>query len=193
MQSADQRRDDRRQRGRLLGLELGRPSGDRELDRSATTRPGSCRTAKTPVTARRRRTAVRRAETAPTRTPRFTSTNIARCTIFRENLVTENNNLEVPANPSTERRPGASASSSRADDATTSIENTITKNVNNGVLGFEYPNPYPPQPKARSTSSLRATTSRTTRSPKTVEPAARTQATSSCRAGSSRKASPSPP
>ena len=29
-----------------------------------------------------------------------------------------------------------------ADEVT---ENTITNNVNNGVLGFEYPNPYPPR------------------------------------------------
>jgi len=75
----------------------------------------------------------------------FTSTNIARCTIYKKNLVTENNNLEAPANPSTEVAPwgvGVELPGVMADEIR---ENTITKNVNNGVLGFEYPNPYPPQ------------------------------------------------
>jgi len=75
----------------------------------------------------------------------FTSTNIERCTVYRKNLVTENNNLEAPANPSTEVAPwgvGVELPGVMADEIT---ENTITDNINNGVLGFEYPNPYPPQ------------------------------------------------
>ncbi len=75
----------------------------------------------------------------------FTSTNIERCTIYRKDLVTENNNLEAPANPSTEVAPwgvGVELPGVMADEVT---EDTITNNVNNGVLGFEYPNPYPPQ------------------------------------------------
>jgi hypothetical protein len=75
----------------------------------------------------------------------FASTNIERCTIYRKNLVTENNNLEAPANPSTEVAPwgvGVELPGVMADEVT---ENTITNNVNNGVLGFEYPNPYPPR------------------------------------------------
>ena len=75
----------------------------------------------------------------------FTSTNIARCTIFRENLVTENNNLEVPANPSTEKAPWGVGVELPGDMANLVENNTITNNVNNGVLGFEYPNPYPPE------------------------------------------------
>jgi hypothetical protein len=73
------------------------------------------------------------------------STNIARCTVYKENLVTENNNLEAPANPSTEAAPwgvGVELPGVMADEVR---ENTITNNVNNGVLGFEYPNPFPPQ------------------------------------------------
>jgi hypothetical protein len=76
----------------------------------------------------------------------FSSTNIARCTIYKENLVTENNNLEAPANPSTEKAPwgvGVELPGVMADEV---ANNTITNNVNNGVLGFEYPNPYPPTP-----------------------------------------------
>jgi hypothetical protein len=75
----------------------------------------------------------------------FTSTNIARCTILKENLVTENNNLEVPANPSTEKAPWGVGVELPGDMADLVESNTITNNVNNGVLGFEYPNPYPPQ------------------------------------------------
>jgi hypothetical protein len=75
----------------------------------------------------------------------FTSTNIARCEIFKENLVTENNNLTVPANPSTEKAPWGVGVELPGDMANLVENNTITNNVNNGVLGFEYPNPYPPQ------------------------------------------------
>ena len=74
----------------------------------------------------------------------FTSTNIARCTIFKENLVTENNNLETPVNGSTEIAPWGVGIELPGDMADLVENNTITKNVNNGVLGFEYPNPYPP-------------------------------------------------
>jgi hypothetical protein len=75
----------------------------------------------------------------------FTSTNIARCTVYKENLVENNNNLEAPANPSTEKAPwgvGVELPGVMADEVR---DNVIKGNVNNGVLGFEYPNPYPPQ------------------------------------------------
>ena len=75
----------------------------------------------------------------------FTSTNIERCTIFKENLITENNDLEVPANPSTEKAPWGVGVELQGDYADLIENNTITNNVNNGVLGFEYPNPYPPE------------------------------------------------
>ena len=74
----------------------------------------------------------------------FTSTNIERCTIFKENLVTENNNLETPVNGSTEIAPWGVGVVLPGDMADLVENNIITKNVNNGVLGFEYPNPFPP-------------------------------------------------
>ena len=129
---------------------------------------------------------------------KFTTTNIARCTIFKENLVTENNNLEVPANPSTEGAPWGVGVELPGDSADLIENNVITKNVNNGVLGFEYPNPFPPQEgctqeleekgcaRARSTSSSPATRSPTTCSKKTVRAAKNSPATSRCRAGSTR-------
>ncbi|HXD55657.1 MAG TPA: DUF1565 domain-containing protein [Solirubrobacteraceae bacterium] len=76
---------------------------------------------------------------------KFTSTNIARCTIFKENLITENNDLEVPANPSTEKAPWGVGVELPGDAADLIENNVISKNVNNGVLGFEYPNPFPPE------------------------------------------------
>ena len=107
MQSARQRRDDRKQRGRLLGLELGRSTRDRKIDRSATTRPASCPNGENPGDGPPPQDGMCDAKKPPsrTRTTSFTSTNIARCTIFRKNLITENNNLEAPANPSTEVAP----------------------------------------------------------------------------------------
>ena len=77
----------------------------------------------------------------------FTSTNVERCTVFKENLVTENNNLEVPANPSTEKAPWGVGVELPGDMGDLVEGNTITNNVNNGVLGFEYPNPFPPTPQ----------------------------------------------
>jgi hypothetical protein len=79
------------------------------------------------------------------RLPKFTSTEIERCTIFRNNLVEENNNINAPDNPSSAAAPwgvGVELPGTYAD----LVENNIIKNnPTNGVLAFEYPNPYPPQ------------------------------------------------
>jgi Protein of unknown function (DUF1565) len=77
-------------------------------------------------------------------TPHFSSTNIERCTIFKENLVEDNNNLEAPANESTAAAPWGVGIELPGDYADLVEKNTIKNNVNNGVLGFEYPNPFPP-------------------------------------------------
>jgi hypothetical protein len=77
--------------------------------------------------------------------PTFASTEIERCTIMRKNVVEENNNLKVPANPSTEKSPWGVGVELPGDYADLVENNEITKNVNNGVLAFEYPNPFPPQ------------------------------------------------
>ncbi|MHB8532164.1 MAG: DUF1565 domain-containing protein [Solirubrobacteraceae bacterium] len=74
----------------------------------------------------------------------FTSTNIKRCTQIKENVVEDNNNLEVPANHSTEKAPWGVGVELPGDMADLVENNTIVNNVNNGVLGFEYPNPFPP-------------------------------------------------
>ena len=77
-------------------------------------------------------------------TPRITTTELERCTVLKENLVTENNNLDAPANPSTAPAPWGVGIELPGDYADLVENNTITNNINNGVLGFEYPNPFPP-------------------------------------------------
>jgi len=83
----------------------------------------------------------------PNPTPSFTSTKIERCEILRYNEVTENNNLTVPANGSTIKSPYGAGIELPGDYAELIEHNTITKNPTDGILAFEYPNPYPPTEK----------------------------------------------
>ncbi len=76
--------------------------------------------------------------------PEFTTTKIARCTIIRHNLITENNNNTTPATGSAEGAPFGAGVELPGDYADLVEENEITKNASNGVLAFEYPNPFPP-------------------------------------------------
>jgi hypothetical protein len=73
-------------------------------------------------------------------TPTFETTKIARCTIFRNNLFTENNNLTTPGNSTTAQAPWGVGVEFVATYADRLEHNTITNNANNGVLGFEFPN-----------------------------------------------------
>ena len=81
----------------------------------------------------------------PNPTPSVTSTKIPRCTIIRDNLITNNNNLTVPVNGSTAAAPWGAGVELPGDYADLVEQNVIANNANNGVLGFEYPNPFPPQ------------------------------------------------
>ncbi|HEX4189171.1 MAG TPA: hypothetical protein VHY83_14860 [Solirubrobacteraceae bacterium] len=76
--------------------------------------------------------------------PTFSSTAIGRCTIIRNNRVEENDNLSAPANPSSEKAPWGTGIQLPGDYADLVEGNLIKNNPTNGVLGFEYPNPYPP-------------------------------------------------
>jgi hypothetical protein len=78
-------------------------------------------------------------------TPTFESTKIRRCEILRDNRVEENNNLAVPTNGSTEVAPWGVGIELPGDYAVLVENNIIKNNPNNGVLGFEYPNPFPPE------------------------------------------------
>ncbi len=73
-------------------------------------------------------------------TPKFESTRIKRCTIFRFNTLTENNNLTVPGNSTTAAAPWGVGAELVATSADRLERNSITDNANNGVLGFEFPN-----------------------------------------------------
>jgi hypothetical protein len=73
-------------------------------------------------------------------TPTFTSTHIARCTIFRNDVMSENNNLTTPANSTTAEAPWGVGVELAGDYADLIENNTITNNANNGLLGFEFPN-----------------------------------------------------
>ena len=80
-------------------------------------------------------------------TPTFESTKIKRCEIIRNNRVEYNNNITVPVNGSTEVAPWGVGIELPGTYAVQVEHNTITNNPNNGVLGLEYPNPFPPTTK----------------------------------------------
>lgn len=75
--------------------------------------------------------------------PVFESTNIQHCTIYRDNLVEDNNNLSAPTNGSTGKAPWGIGVEFPGVYGDAVEGNTIKGNVNDGFLGFEYPNPYP--------------------------------------------------
>ena len=83
----------------------------------------------------------------PNPTPSFTSTKIERCEVFKYNTVTENDNLTVPANGSTIKSPYGAGIELPGDYAELIEHNEITRNPTDGILAFEYPNPFPPTEK----------------------------------------------
>jgi hypothetical protein len=80
-------------------------------------------------------------------TPTFTSTGIPHCTIFKNNVVESNNNLTTPVNESTARSPWGIGVELPGVYADMVQNNVIKNNVNVGVFGFEFPNPFPPGPE----------------------------------------------
>ena len=87
----------------------------------------------------------------PNPTPTISSTKVKRCTVLRGNKIVDNNNLEVPPNGSTEVAPWGVGVELPGDYADLVENNTISGNPNAGVLGFEYPNPFPLFPGAENT------------------------------------------
>jgi hypothetical protein len=75
--------------------------------------------------------------------PNFTSTEIAHCTIIRNNRIEENNNLSAPDNPSSGAAPWGAGVELPGDYGDLVEGNTITGNPTDGVMAFEYPNPFP--------------------------------------------------
>jgi hypothetical protein len=76
--------------------------------------------------------------------PTFTSTSIARCTIFENDVIADNGNLSTPANNTLLGAPWGAGVMLPGDYADLIQNNTITGNPTFGVLVFEQPNPYPP-------------------------------------------------
>jgi hypothetical protein len=75
--------------------------------------------------------------------PTFSTTAIERCTIIRDNVIEENDNINAPGNSSTEAAPWGTGIQLPGDYADLIENNVIRNNPTNGVLGFEYPNPFP--------------------------------------------------
>ena len=76
--------------------------------------------------------------------PEIKTTKIKRCTMIRHNLITENDNHTTPATGSAEGAPFGVGVELPGDYADAIEENEITNNASDGILAFEYPNPYPP-------------------------------------------------
>ena len=137
---------DGRQRARLLGLELRRQPGDRKLDVHATTPTGSPRTPKTRVTVRRRRTAPAAARHVrpPEPTPTISSTESRAARSSAKTWSTKTTTSTRPTTGRPRRAPWGVGIELPGDYADLVEDNTIKNNPTNGVLAFEYPNPFPP-------------------------------------------------
>ena len=134
---------------RLLGLELRRQPRRSKTRSSATTPSGVAPNAENPGDPPPPQDGEcnRHEDSARTRTqdlPEITSTEIKRCTIIRHNLITENNNITAPATGSAEGAPFGAGVELPGDYADAIEENEITNNASDGMLAFEYPNPFPP-------------------------------------------------
>jgi hypothetical protein len=79
--------------------------------------------------------------------PTFASTNIGRCTIFRNNLIVDNGNLSTPANSTILGAPWGAGVMLPGDSGDLVENNTIRGNPTFGVLIFEQPWPFPPTDK----------------------------------------------
>jgi hypothetical protein len=77
--------------------------------------------------------------------PTFESTEIEHCTIIRNNLLENNNNLSVPASSSAAASPWGSGVELPGDYGDLVEGNTFVGNATDAVMAFEYPNPFPPQ------------------------------------------------
>jgi hypothetical protein len=77
--------------------------------------------------------------------PTFESTEIERCTIIRNNLIENNNNLTAPANTSASASPWGAGVELPGDYGDLVEGNTFAGNATDAVMAFEYPNPFPPQ------------------------------------------------
>ena len=80
----------------------------------------------------------------PNPTPTIKNTKVKRCTVFRDNVIKENYNLSVPANESAAAAPWGAGVEYPGTYADLLEGNEIVGNPTDGVLAFEYPNPFEP-------------------------------------------------
>jgi hypothetical protein len=78
--------------------------------------------------------------------PTFSSTDIKRCTIFRNDVIADNGNLSTPANSTILGAPWGVGLMLPGDSADLAENNTIRGNPAFGVLIFEQPWPFPVVP-----------------------------------------------
>ena len=76
--------------------------------------------------------------------PTFNSTQIDRCTIFRDNVIEDNGNISTPANSDILNAPWGVGVILGGDYADLIEDNTIRDNPTFGVLVLERPDPFPP-------------------------------------------------
>jgi len=81
----------------------------------------------------------------PNPTPTISETKIARCTVFRNNVITENNNSTVPVNETTARASFGNGIILPATYADLIEKNVIVNNEKTGLFGLEYPVPFTPE------------------------------------------------
>jgi hypothetical protein len=74
----------------------------------------------------------------------FKTTHINHCTIIENNQIVENDDLNLPANPSTAAAPWGVGVELPGNYGDLVLNNEIKGNPANGVLAFEYPNPFDP-------------------------------------------------
>jgi hypothetical protein len=75
--------------------------------------------------------------------PEFTTTEFEHCTIIKEDLITENSDLHTPGSGSAAGAPWGAGVELPGDYGDLVENNTITNNASDGVLAFEFPNPFP--------------------------------------------------
>jgi hypothetical protein len=76
--------------------------------------------------------------------PSFKTTHINHCTIIENNQINYNNDLDLPANHSTAAAPWGVGVELPGDYGDLVLNNEIKGNPSDGVLAFEYPNPFEP-------------------------------------------------
>ena len=76
-------------------------------------------------------------------TPTMSSTNVDRCTVFKNNMVLDNNNFTTPANSTAKSVPWGNGFVLVGTYGDLIDSNTISGNQSSGLLGFENPDPFP--------------------------------------------------